>query len=78
MTKTKKLELISQLSDILQELDWVFAVPADDDTCRGLIVGEIEFVSEVVQSFYGDDVEITTANEENDGEPILNFNKTKH
>lgn len=78
MTKTKKLELISQLSDILQELDWVFATPDNDEACQGLIIGEIEFVSEVVQAIYGDDVEIITANDENDGEPILNFNKTKH
>lgn len=78
MTKTKKIELISQLADILSELDWVFAIPADDATCQGLIVGEIEYVSAVVEAYYGDSVEIVTTTDENDGEPILNVDETKH
>lgn len=78
MTKDKKLELVGQLQDIFEELGWVFSVPVSDEPIQGMIVGEVEYVTDVIRAYYGDDVEITTASELNDGEPILNLDKTKH
>lgn len=80
--KDKQVQLIRQLADIIQELDWVIAVPADDEICQGLIVGTPEYVSEVVQSYYGEITEIemdvfTPATETGDLLPEVDPSKDK-
>lgn len=54
MKKDKQVELIRQLADIIAELEWVIAVPADEEICSGLIVGTPEYVAEVVEAYYGE------------------------
>lgn len=78
MNKDKKLKLIQQLSEILQELNWVVAIPQNDDPCQGLIVGELDYVTDVINAYYGDDVEVLQPNNGNDDEPIINEDETKH
>lgn len=56
----RKTELIQELAEICRKLDWVIALPTEQDTVPGLIVGTEEFVAEVVQVYYGPDYEIFT------------------
>ncbi len=64
MNKRRQLELIKELANIFEELEWIVAIPTDDDVCHGLIVGEQTFVLEVTKSHYGEDAEIVIPNSE--------------
>lgn len=61
MTKDKQLKLIQELARIFEELDWLVAIPLENEECRGLIVGEKEFVTDVAKSYYGDQAEIISS-----------------
>ncbi len=58
MTKDKQLKLIQQLAKIFEELDWLVAIPLENEECKGLIVGEKEFVEDVAKAYYGEQAEI--------------------
>lgn len=62
MDKNRQSELIKKLASILEELEWMVAIPTDENVCRGLIVGEADFVIEVTKSHYGEDAEIVIPN----------------
>lgn len=66
LSKKRQMELIGELANIFEELEWLVAIPtAEDDTCSGLIVGEQSFVLDVTKAFYGEDAEILIPNSEN-------------
>lgn len=56
--KNREMELIQSLADICEELGWIIAIPSQDELVPGLIIGSEEFVADVIQTVYGDDVEI--------------------
>lgn len=64
--KKRQIELIKELANIFEELEWLVAIPTDNDSdvCRGLIVGEQDFVLDVTKAYYGDDAEIIIPNNE--------------
>ena len=66
MTKDKQMKLIQQLAKIFEELDWLVAIPLDNEECKGLIVGEKEFVEDVAKAYYGDEAEVIGPHSTND------------
>jgi hypothetical protein len=69
MNMKKKQELIQQLCEICEQLDWVVGIPSEEgseDTVDGLIIGKEEFVMQVVQAFT-DDYEVIRTNEDTGG-----------
>lgn len=64
VSKQRQIELIKELADIFEELEWMVAIPTDSDTCKGLIAGEKDFVVDVTRSHYGEDAEIVVPNSE--------------
>lgn len=47
-SREKQAKLIQQLTEIVIELEWVIAIPDNDQICQGIIVGTPEYVSEIV------------------------------
>lgn len=67
----RQSELIQQLAEIVAELEWVIALPTSD-TVPGLIVGNEEFVADVIKVYYGlDEGEYATFTEDPTGETAL-------
>lgn len=61
MTYTKKQqELIEELASICEELGWVIALPTMEDTIPGLVIGQENFVNDVVSVYYGENYEVFT------------------
>lgn len=58
--KKRQQQLIEQLADICSELEWVVALPVDAEKVPGIIMGNEEFVNEVVRAYYGEDYELFT------------------
>ena len=46
-------EIIQRLSELVNQLGWVIALPTNVDTVPGLIIGQEDFVKEVVTAYYG-------------------------
>lgn len=67
--KRRQHELIQQLSELVNELGWIIALPAGDDMVPGLIIGQEEFVKDVVETYYGPN--FTTFEEDPTGEGEL-------
>ena len=52
-----KMEVIQELADLVDSLGWVIALP-NDEPVPGLIVGEKDYVEDVVKKYYGDEYEV--------------------
>lgn len=61
----RQQELINQLSEICEELEWVVGLPDVDaeGTVPGLMIGKEDFVYELAEC-YGQEVEVYTLNQE--------------
>lgn len=78
MDEKKQMELIMELSSICEELGWVVAIPSQEEKVPGLIIGTEEFVQEVVEIYYGDDVEIYKKEMNSEGmEEVVSTKKKK-
>lgn len=74
MNQRKQIELIEQLASICEELGWVIALPNQEEKVPGLIMGNEEFVAEVIQAYYGEDVEVFKKSQGAEGmEPMDDF-----
>lgn len=52
-----KMEVIQELAELIDSLGWVMALPTDE-IVPGLIIGEKDFVMDVVKQYYGDGYEV--------------------
>lgn len=69
MNQKRQQELITQLAEICEELEWVVGLPkeeGDDTMVPGLIIGKEEFVMQVVAA-YTDDYEVYAKDSATDG-----------
>lgn len=68
MNQKRQQELITQLAEICEELEWVVGLPKEDDDkmVPGLIIGEEAFVMQVVAA-YTDDYEVYAKDSATDG-----------
>lgn len=57
MNIKKQIELIEKLAEICEELSWVIAIP-DGQKVPGLIIGTENFVTDVVEIYYGNNYEV--------------------
>lgn len=67
MNQKRQMELIDQLAQICEELNWVIALPTQEEPVPGIIMGQEGFVQEVVQSYYGDAYEVLTKEAHEEG-----------
>ena len=52
-----KMEIIQELGELVDSLGWVMALPTDE-IVHGLIIGEKDYVLDVVQTYYGEGYEV--------------------
>ncbi len=57
-----KMEVIQELAELVDTLGWVMALP-NDEIVPGLIIGEKDFVVDVVKQYYGDGYEVLERDE---------------
>lgn len=69
--KRSQEEIIEELSNLVEELGWVIGLPDGTEKVPGLIVGEQNFVIEVVKSYYGENFDIYTKNDETGQSEII-------
>lgn len=60
MTKQKKVELILQIADICEQLDWVIGIATNEDSGKvpGLLIGTHDFVLDIMGHYSPEDYEI--------------------
>jgi hypothetical protein len=56
--KREQQELIQELAEIVNRLGWVIALPTNVDMVPGLIIGQEDFVKEVVETYYGPNYDV--------------------
>lgn len=64
ITKDKQAKLIRELANIIEELEWVIAIPDNDEVCQGLIIGTPEYVTELVEILSPEPTDIVAPNTE--------------
>lgn len=70
--RKRQHELIEELSRICNELDWVIGLPNEDEEVPGLIIGTEQFVTVVIESYYGiENSEYISFSEDPTGETSL-------
>lgn len=67
VSKKTQTELIEQLAVICEELEWNIALPTTDEIVPGLIIGTPVFIRDVVSVVYGDNYDVFTKSEFEDG-----------
>lgn len=70
-TKKSQEQIIEELSNLVEELGWVIGLPDGTDKVPGLIIGEQDFVIDVVKSYYGENFDIYTKDEESGQTEII-------
>jgi hypothetical protein len=59
MTHSKKQQaLIEELASICEELGWVVALPSEGEIIPGLVIGQEQFVIDVVSVYYGEGFDV--------------------
>lgn len=56
----RQLELITQLSEIVEELGWQIAMDSETEIVTGLIIGDEEFISNVAGNIESIDFDLMT------------------
>lgn len=51
--KKTQVELMNELAELVEQLGWVIGMPDGDEQVPGLIIGELSFVEDVVEVYYG-------------------------
>lgn len=51
--KKTQIELMNELAELVEQLGWVIGIPDGDEKVPGLVIGELSYVEEVVEAYYG-------------------------